>query len=57
MRPESGFRMGPNWPCIEKITMTSQFADMTFSLNFFDVVLFPLSSLLLLLVQVLCQHN
>ena len=22
--------MAPNWPCIEKITMTSQFADMTF---------------------------
>ena len=37
--------------------MTSQFADMTLSLNYFDVVLFLLSILLLLLVQVSCQHQ
>ena len=36
MRPESGFRIAPNWPKIKKMTMTS---------NFLDVVLFLLSSL------------
>ena len=45
MRPESGFRNAPNWPWIGKMTMTSQFADMTSSSIFFDVVLFFLSSL------------
>ena len=29
MRSESGFRIAPNWPKIGKMTMTSQFADMT----------------------------
>ena len=29
MRPESNFWIAPNWPQIEKMTMTSQFADMT----------------------------
>ena len=43
--PESGLRIAPNWPKIRKMTMTSQFSDMTSSSNFFDVVLFLLSSL------------
>ena len=43
--PESGLRIAPNWPKIRKMTMTSQFSDMTSSSIFFDVVLFLLSSL------------
>ena len=43
MCPESGSWIAPNWLEIEKLTMTLQFADMT--TNFFDVVLFLLSSL------------
>ena len=43
--PESGLRTAPNWPEIRKMTMTSQFSDMTSTSNFFDVVLFLLSSL------------
>ena len=31
MRLETGFRIAPNWPQIRKITMTSQFTDMTSS--------------------------
>ena len=27
-RLESGFEITPNWPLTEKITITSQFADM-----------------------------
>ena len=42
---ESSFRTAPNWPKIRKVTMTSQFLDMTSSSNVFDVVLFLLSSL------------
>ena len=42
--PESGLRIAPNWPKIRKMTMTSQFSDMTSTSNFFDV-LFHLSSL------------
>ena len=38
MCPESGFRIAPNWPEIGKMTMMSQFADMTPSSNFFDFV-------------------
>ena len=34
MSPESRFWIAPNWPCIRKITMTSQFSDMTPSTNF-----------------------
>ena len=29
MHLESGLRIAPNWPNIGKITMTSQFGDMT----------------------------
>ena len=29
MHQESGFRMAPNWPKIGKMTITSQFANMT----------------------------
>ena len=43
--PESGLPIAPNWPKIRKMTMTSQFSDMTSTSNFFDVVLFLLSSL------------
>ena len=43
--PESGLRTAPNWPKIRKMTMTSQFSDMTSSSNFFEVVLFLLSIL------------
>ena len=43
MRSESA--IAPNWPEIGKMTMTSQFTDMMPSSNFFDVVLFLLSSL------------
>ena len=43
--PESGFRTAPNWSEIQKMTMTSQFPDMTSMSNFFDVILFFLSSL------------
>ena len=43
--PESGLRTAPNWPEFQKMTMTSQFSDMTSTSNFFDVVLFLLSSL------------
>ena len=42
--PESGLRTAPNWPKIQKMTMTSQFSDMTSTSNFFDVVFFLLSS-------------
>ena len=34
MRLESAFRIAPNYPYIEKMTMTSQFSDMTSSSNF-----------------------
>ena len=43
--PESGLRTAPNWPKIRRMTMTSQFSDMTSASNIFDVVLFLLSSL------------
>ena len=36
---ESGFQIAPNWPC-EKMTMTSQFANMTSSSNFFNIILY-----------------
>ena len=42
---ESGLRTAPNRPKIQKMTMTSQFSNMTSTSNFFDVVLFLLSSL------------
>ena len=45
MRLESSFQIAPNWPKIEKITMTSQFADKASLPNFLDVVLCLLSSL------------
>ena len=43
--PESSLWTAPNWPKIPKMTMTSQFADMTSTSNFFDIFLFLLSSL------------
>ena len=43
--PESGLRIGPNWSKIEKMTMKSQFYDMTLTSTFFDVFLFRFSSL------------
>ena len=44
--PKSGLRTTPNWPKMQKITMTSQFFDMKSLSNFFDVALFFLSILL-----------
>ena len=43
--PESVLQIAPNWSKIRKMAMTSQFSDMTSTSNFFDVVLFVLSSL------------
>ena len=43
--PKSSLRTAPNWPKIQKITMASQFLDMTSSSEFFNVVLFLLSIL------------
>ena len=45
MHPQLGFPMAPDWPYIEKMIMTSQFANITSSSNFVDVVLFVLPSL------------
>ena len=42
--PDSGLRTAPNWPKIQKMAMTSQFSDTTSKSNFFDVLLFLLSS-------------
>ena len=47
MGPEFSFRIAPNWPKIGKMTMTSQFADITSSSNFFGINLFFLSSLVI----------
>ena len=47
MLPESGFWIAPNWPQIEKITMTSKFADITSPSDFFDTVFFLLSNLVI----------
>ena len=46
MRPESGFWIAPDQPQIGKMTITSQYADMTSSSNIFDVVLFLLANLI-----------
>ena len=43
--PESRLQIAPNWPKIQKITMTSQFSDMTSTSTFFDAILFLLSNL------------
>ena len=43
--PESRLWTAPNLPKIRKMTMTSQFLDITSSSKFFDVVLFLLSIL------------
>ena len=43
--PKSSLQTAANWQKIWKMTMTSQFSDMMSSSNFFDVVLFLLSSL------------
>ena len=43
--PKSSLRTAPNWPKIRKMPMSPQFSDMTSTSNFFDVVLFLLSSL------------
>ena len=32
--PDSGLRTAPNWPKIRKMTMTSQFSDMTLTSTF-----------------------
>ena len=43
--PESGLQTAPNLQKIRRMTMTSQFSDMTSTSNIFNVVLFLLSSL------------
>ena len=43
--PGSGLRTAPKLPKIRKMTMASQFPNMTSTWDFFDVVLFLLSSL------------
>ena len=45
MLPESGLRIAPNCPGIEKMTMRSQFSQMTSSSIVFYFFLFSLSSL------------
>ena len=45
MRPESGFRITANSLKTRKMIITSQFADMTLSLMFFNVSMLLLSSL------------
>ena len=45
--PESGLRTAPNWPRIPKMSMASQFSDMTSSPNFLNSVLFFLSILVM----------
>ena len=45
MCPDSVLWTALNWPKIQKMTMTSKFYDMTSMSDFFDVVLFLLSSL------------
>ena len=45
MRSESSFRIAPKWSKIGKLTLTSQFLNMTLSSNFFNIVLFLLSNL------------
>ena len=56
--PESSLRAAPNWPKVRKMTMTSQFSDMTSMSMFFDLVLFLLPNLVIVplpsLVQVSC---
>ena len=44
--PESDLRIAPNWLKIQKMTLTSQFFDRKSASDFFDVVLFLLSSLI-----------
>ena len=43
--PESGLQTAPNLQKIRRMTMTSQFSDMTSTSNILNVVLFLLSSL------------
>ena len=52
MSLESGFWIAVNWPWIRKMTVTSQFADMTSSYNFFHHM-FCFSCQVWLLAQVL----
>ena len=52
---EFGLQTAPNWPKIRKMTMTSQFPDMTSSSIFFT--LFCFSCQVQLLVQVPCQYR
>ena len=45
MHPECVFWMAANWPWIGRKTMTSRFVDMVSWSTFFDVDVFPMSSL------------
>ena len=53
--PESNFRNAPNWPKLGKMTVTSQFADMTSSSIL--LMLFCFSCQVQLLVQISCQYH
>ena len=44
MHPESGFQIAPTWPEIKKMTITSQFADMTSSSSLRPSEFFPIST-------------
>ena len=52
--PESGLQTAPNWPKIQKMTMTSHFSDMT-STSIFLTICF--SCRVQLLVQVSFQYH
>ena len=56
MRPESGFRIAPNWSEIGQMTMTSQFSDMTSSSIFLTMFCFFCQFLLLVKVSCKCHH-
>ena len=55
MQPESGFRIASNQLSIGKLTMTSNFSDMTSSSIFFDVVEFLLSSFVTFMLLLNCS--
>ena len=44
MHPDSELRITPKWPLSMKMIMIPEFVNMTSSTNFFNVVVFSLSS-------------
>ena len=57
MRWESGFRIAQNWLQIGKMAMTSQFSKMALLSDFFDIVLFLLSILVIGQSYDQCQYH